>query len=235
MGYDSSALLEALSRFARLLPTPYEVESALNELTSSVTTVFRLTGAGVTFNQGDQLRFVGARGTVVEAMERCQERTQQGPCVDCNRTGEPVAVSDLRDRCVDRWPEYTAVAAGQGVRAVAGIPMRLSGEKVGAVNLYDRAPRVWPRADLDAAGVLADMATGYIVNSNKWLQQQQVTEQLQRALDSRVVIEQAKGIIANARGIGPDEAFVLIRNYARAQQAKLHTVAQAIIEVGLRL
>ncbi|WP_378730773.1 GAF and ANTAR domain-containing protein [Nocardia brasiliensis] len=234
MAYDAEALVEVLSRFARMLPTEYRVETALDELVSSVTAVLGLTGAGVTMESGGQLRFVTAPSEQIAEVERCQEHAQQGPCVDAHHNGHPVTVDDL-SKHLDRWPQYTSVAARYNVAAVAGVPMRLNGHKVGAIDLYADQPRDWSAADVEVARLLADMATGYVVNAGRRFQQQQLTEQLQQALNSRVVIEQAKGIIANARAISPDEAFTLIRRYARAQQAPLHAVARAIVEVGLRV
>jgi GAF domain-containing protein len=234
MAHDSSALVEALARFARLLPTPYKVETALDELVLSVTAVFDLVGAGVSLLEDGVLRFVSATTAPVVTLERVQELTQQGPCMEASNTGEVVAVADLRESA-GRWPDYTDTALELGVLAVAGIPMWLNQERLGAVNLYSTGPRTWSEEDLDAARTLASVATGYIVNANKWSQAQQVTEQLEQALESRVVIEQAKGIIASVRGITPDAAFDLIRKHARANRAPLHAIARAIIEVGLRV
>ncbi|WP_019930511.1 GAF and ANTAR domain-containing protein [Nocardia sp. BMG111209] len=234
MAHDSSALVEALARFARLLPTPYKVETALDELGMSVTKVFDLVGAGICLLEDGVLRFVSATAAPVATLERVQELSRQGPCMEASHTGEVVAVSDLRES-TDRWPRYTETALQVGVLAVAGIPMWLNEERLGAVNLYSAGPRIWSEADLDAARILASVATGYIVNANKWNQQQQVTEQLEQALESRVVIEQAKGIIATVRNITPDAAFDLIRKHARTNRTPLHTIARAIIEAGLRV
>lgn len=234
MAHDKTALVQALARFARLLPTPYQVETALDELVTSATAVFDLAGAGVSLLEGDRLRFVSATSEPVTTLERIQELEQQGPCMDASHSGELVTAADLRD-CAARWPQYCPTADRVGIRAVAGIPMSLNSEKLGAVNLYSSVPREWPDDDLDAARVLADMATGYLVNANSWAQQQQVTEQLTRALESRTIIEQAKGIIASVHAISPAAAFDLIRKYARANQAPLHAVAHAIVEAGLRV
>ncbi|WP_067686319.1 ANTAR domain-containing protein [Nocardia jejuensis] len=233
MAHDKAVLVRALARFARLLPTPYKVETALDELVTSATEVFDLAGAGVSLLEGERLRFVSATSEPVITLERVQELEQQGPCMDASTSGELVSAPDLStDR---RWPHYRQTAARVGIQAVAGIPMSLNGDKVGAVNLYSALPRPWTDDDLEAALVLADMATGYLVNANTLLQHQQVTEQLNRALESRTIIEQAKGIISSVREISPAEAFELIRKYARANQAPLHAVAHAIVEAGLRI
>ena len=113
--------------------------------------------------------------------------------------------------------------------------MRLADEVIGALDLYAAEPRDWSDDDMAAAGVLADMATGLLVNASKLQQHQQLNDQLHRALESRIVVEQAKGIIANARGIWPDTAFQVIRRHARSHNTSLRTVAEAIVTVGLRV
>ncbi|MBF6241033.1 GAF and ANTAR domain-containing protein [Nocardia otitidiscaviarum] len=234
MAVDQKALVAALSRFARILPTDYDVASALDELAGAVTQILGLAGAGVTVESEGRLRFVTAHSEHIAAVEKHQELAQEGPCVHSHSTGEVVAVADLRER-LERWPEYAAAALQHGVAAVAGVPMRLNGISVGTIDLYSSEVRDWASEDLEVAQVFADMATGYVVNADKRRQTQQLTEQLQQALASRVVIEQAKGIIANAAGITPDEAFERIRRYARDHQARLYAVVHAIVDAGLRL
>lgn len=153
--------------------------------------------------EGDRLAFDAGVGGQVTELERLQEETQIGPCDTAFRSGQIVSASDL-DAETDRWPEYCRTAATLGVGAVASIPMRLGEQTVGAVNLYAGESRVWDKEDMAAAVVLADMATAYLINASKHRQQVELAEQLQRALDVRVIIEQAKGMLAVRRGIAPD-------------------------------
>ncbi|MEV0248228.1 GAF and ANTAR domain-containing protein [Nocardia sp. NPDC050712] len=234
MPVDGKALMTALSRFAQLLPTEYDVATALDGLVQSVTDVLGLTGAGVTMESQGRLRFMVAHNERLATIERNQEITQEGPCVQAHATGNVVAVNSLRTH-VERWPRYTAVALRQRIEAVAAIPMHLSDSKIGTIELYSEPARTWSAPDLEVARVLADMATGYVINADKRHQQQQLTEQLQQALRSRIVIEQAKGIIANDRGITTDAAFEVIRRYSRDHQARLYAVAHAVVDAGLRL
>ncbi|WP_238586185.1 GAF and ANTAR domain-containing protein [Rhodococcus rhodochrous] len=234
MAYRHQEFVAALSKFAQRLLTPYEVDAALDAVVRKVTSVLELTGAGVTLHVDGRLRFVTAAGDRIESMERCQERFDAGPCAHAFNHGETVAVADVRGRD-DLWPEFAAEARLLGIAAVAGVPMQLGEVKVGALDLYCREPREWADDELAAAQVFADMATGYIVNSDKLRQQEQLSAQLQTALDTRVVVEQAKGITAQARGVTPAAAFELIRSYARRHQAPVRAVAQAIVEVGLRI
>ena len=232
--YDQSLFLQTLSRFARVLPAQYDLELALVELTESVAAVLDLVGSGVTMAEEGQLRFVTAVSQASGELERIQEEQQAGPCQDAYDTGDAVWVPDVRVETT-RWPEFAAAATRLGVAGVAGIPMRLSNQIIGALNLYSSTPRVWSEEDLAAATVLADVATSYVINASKMRQQQQLSEQLQQALESRVVIEQAKGITAHQHSVTVDEAFHLMRGHARNNNASIRAVAQAIVAVGLQV
>ena len=233
--YDQSLFLQTLSRFAVVLPARYDLEAALTELTESLTAVLGLSGSGVTMaDEGGRLRFVTAVSQASGELERNQEEQQAGPCRDAYDTGEVVRVTDVREESA-RWPEFSATATRVTVAGVAGIPMRLDDQIIGALNLYSPEPREWPDEDIAVAGVLADVATSYVVNASKLRQQQQLSEQLQGALESRVIIEQAKGITAQQNSVTIDKAYQLMRAHARNNNANLRMVAEAIVAVGLRV
>jgi GAF domain-containing protein len=234
MMYDQTLFLQTLSRFAVVLPARYDLEAALTELTESVTAVLGLSGSGVTMAEEGRLRFVTAVSQASGDLERNQEHQQAGPCRDAFDTGEVVRVTDVREES-GRWPEFAATATRLGVAGVAGIPMRLADEIIGALNLYATEPRQWSDQDIAVAGVLADVGTSYVVNASKLRQQEQLSEQLQEALESRVVIEQAKGITAQQNTITVDHAYLLMRRHARNNNAKLRLVAEAIVAVGLQV
>jgi GAF domain-containing protein len=232
--YDQRLFLQTLSRFAVVLPAHYDLEVVLNELTESVTAVLGLVGSGVTLAEEGELRFVTAVGEASGELERRQEEQQAGPCRDAFESGRVVRVTDVRLES-DRWPEFSATATRVGVAGVAGIPMRLADEMIGAVNLYSPEPREWSDEDVAVARVLADVATSYVVNASKLHQQEQLSEQLQQALESRVVIEQAKGITAYMHTVSVDQAYELMRRHARNNNASLRVVAEAIVAVGLQV
>ena len=166
-----------------------------------------------------------------------QEAHQSGPCVDAVRTGTPVTVSDLTAHpdAATRWPDYVVQANALGVRAVAGIPMVTDKGVIGAVNSYDAAPHNWSPQDLALARILADMATGYLVHASALARERRTSQQLRLALETRIVIEQAKGILANAEGISIDTAFERLRKHARGHNARIHDVAYAVVHLELRL
>ena len=232
--HDQAVFLRTLSTFARALPSGYEVEVVLADLTQSVTQVLGLGGAGVTLAESGRLRLATAMGEVFEELERVQEDNQRGPCRDAFESGVVVSCSDVRVEDA-RWPEYAEAARRLGVAAVAGVPMRLADQVVGAMNIYDAQPREWSEEDLAAASVLADVATSYLVNASKLHQQQQLNEQLTTALESRAVIEQAKGITAGDAGVSVQEAYHRIRRHARNHNTSLRAVAEAVVNLGLRV
>jgi len=234
--YDQSLLLQTLSRFAVILPARYDLQEALSELTESVTTVLDLCGSWVTMADGGRLGFLTAVSQASAELERdhAQLHPFPCPCRDAYSTGDVVRVTDVREEST-RWPEFSASATRLSVAGVAAIPMRLADEVIGALNLYSPEPRDWSDEDMAVAGVLANVATSYMVNASKLRQQQQLTEQLQEALDSRVVIEQAKGITAQQHAVSVSEAYQLMRGHARRNNASLKVVAEAIVAVGLQV
>jgi GAF domain-containing protein len=232
--YDQPLFLQTLSRFAVVLPVRYDLEAALSELTESVTAVLGLCGSGVTMAEDGRLRFVTAVSQASGELERSQEEQQAGPCRDAYQTGQVVRVTDMRKESA-RWPEFSAIATSLSVAGVAGIPMRLDDQIIGALNLYSPEPREWSDVDIAVARVLADVATSYVVNASKLRQQEQLSEQLQEALESRVVIEQAKGITAYKNAVTIDQAYQLMRRHARNNNASLRLVAEAIVSVGLQV
>jgi GAF domain-containing protein len=232
--YDEPLFLRTLSKLAHVLPAAYDVSAVLAELTASVTGVLGLAGSGVSLAETGQLRFVTAVTAASSDLERVQEQYQRGPCREAFDTGERVSVTDVR-LCGQVWPEFAEAARRLGVAGVAGIPMRLADQTIGALDLYAAEAREWSDTDLNVAGVLADAATSYIVNASTLRQQQQLNEQLQHALDSRIVIEQAKGITAQHDDITVEAAYQRMRRHARDHNGTLRTVAEAIVNVGLRV
>ena len=232
--YDRKLFFHTLSRFAVVLPVRYDLQATLSELTESVTKVLGLSGSGVTMAEDGRLRFVTAVSDASAELERTQEKWRASPCWHAFETGEVVRVSDVRLESA-RWPEFSEAATRLNVAGVAGIPMRLADKVVGALNLYAAEPRDWADADVAVASVLADVATSYVVNASKLRQQEQLSEQLQEALESRIVIEQAKGITAQQHAVSVDEAYQRMRRHARANNASMRVVAEAIVAVGLEV
>ena len=178
------------------------------------------------------MRFATATNESITHLENIQQDSQEGPCHVAYRTNQPVFVRDLREST--DWPQLSDAALRAGLFSVAGIPTSFDGRAVGSLNIYDNKVRDWTEQDLAATRVLADIATGYVVHASELDQARRVNEQLESALESRVVIEQAKGMLAAERGITVDQAFAILRKHARTRRAPVRTVAQAVVELGLR-
>ena len=227
--------LEALSGFARELPDQCEVGGILQHLTERATEAFGLAGAGVILLRDGVVRLV-ASANPLDTFDAGGTGTVAGPGAVAATTGHIIAADDLAEEEWTRyWPEYTARARQLGIQAMAAIPMMVAGEPIGVMNLYSASPRQWTPYDLQVATILADIAAGYLARSQESEQQRRTAEQLQRALNSRIVIEQAKGMLAAAHGTSIDEAFRMLRKHARDHNVRIHDVASAVVNLGLRL
>ncbi len=175
------------------------------------------------------LHHVGASDESARLLELFQVQHEEGPCLDCYRTGQPVTVGDLATE-TSRWPAFTERALASGVRSVHAFPMRLRDQVIGALNVFGTEPR---RLDPDEARVvqaLADLATIAIIQERLIRQAELLTEQLQFALNSRVVIEQAKGAVARSLGVSVEEAFDLMRSHARRERVGLTDLALRVVQ-----
>lgn len=230
---SQAVLVRVLSDFARTLVSNYAIGDVLYDLVERVTEVLDLAGAGVTLEADGRMTTATAFSERVARLERVQEEAQTGPCVEAHRTGQPVLVADIGDEA-ERWGEFVAAARDVGISAVAGIPMQLGPARLGALNLYAAGPRSWSEEDVAVAQVLADMATSYLASASALEQSRRTAEQLEEALRSRVLIEQAKGMLAAERNVSVDRAFELLRDHARNHNASLRSVADAVVRLGLR-
>ena len=229
----SDQTLDGLLDFARLLAGGgREVSDVLNDLSGHLTEVLHVFGAGVSLRSQGQMRFATSDRNVLAELERVQEAEQRGPCVDAARTGKPVLAPQLVEyRHV--WPGYVERAKELGIAAVATVPMR-DGEVIGTIDLYEVVERDWTEREVKIASLLAHMAAGFLHTSATLEAEQRTREQLQHALDSRVVIEQAKGILAASQHISVDAAFRRLRKHANDQRSSLRSIATAVVHHGLR-
>jgi GAF domain-containing protein len=231
---DQALLLQALRSFAAAMKRSYDVTEMCYELCDRTVDVLSATGAGVSVvDETEVLRFVTATDERILSIEEIQESSQTGPCVTAYQTRQPVPVSDINAH--PEWPAYRVRAEELQLRSVVGFPLVNDGHGLGALNVYNADPRDWTEDDLDVLGVLADMATAFLVRVSAMLEARQLADQLQRALDSRVVIEQAKGMLAGEHGISLDDAFTRLRNQSRRTNVKLTEICQAVVHMGLRI
>jgi GAF domain-containing protein len=207
----------------------FDIVDLLTLLAERSVEIFDVDAAGLLMSDTrGELRLMAATSEAIQLVELMQLQADQGPCLDCFRTGAPVLVADLDD-APDRWPRFAPEAIGAGFRAVHALPMRLRGKVLGALNLFRTTPGGLDHADAIAAQAMADVATVALLQQRAVTEAQTLAEQLQDALNSRVAIEQAKGVLAAQRGLGMDEAFLQLRRYARAHQRLLTEVAEDVV------
>jgi GAF domain-containing protein len=177
-----------------------------------------------------QLRVVASSNEESDWTELLQVQTDEGPCVDCVRTGEPVTVTDLDDAAA-RWPTFTAALARRSgsYRSVHALPLRLRGEAIGGMNLFHTRAGPLPAADLRLGQALADIATIGILQERAIRHSEVLAEQLQTALNSRVIVEQAKGVLAQTGGLTMEVAFDRLRRHARGHNLLLVDVAHRVV------
>ena len=180
-------------------------------------------------DQHQQLRFMAASNEATKMLELFQLQNDEGPCLQCFRTGVPVLNADLHDQDTP-WPRFAAHATGQGFRTVHAFPMRLRSEIIGALNLFGNDEWHLAEADAHVVQALADAATIGLMQERAVRRAEVLAEQLQSALNSRIVIEQAKGALAQIRGIDVDLAFEVLRAHARATNQRLSELAARVVK-----
>jgi GAF domain-containing protein len=180
-------------------------------------------------NEHGSLQFMAASREDAKLLELFQLQNDEGPCLDAFRTGAAVVNTDLR-REAFRWPRFAPHATAAGFQSVHAFPLRLRSQVIGALNVFGVTDGTHlDNDDVPLVQALADVASIALLQERAVRQGQVLSEQLQGALNSRIVIEQAKGAIAQARGVSVDEAFTLMRAYARSGNRRLGDVARAVV------
>lgn len=227
-------LTEALVDLAQSLVSDYDVGDILDRLCDRATDLLPITGAGVMLldrSKGDAaLVTIAASDARIHAIERLQLELGEGPCLQAWRDGEHVIEPDLEANGQQHWPDFTGRALAAGMASVYSFPLRFNEERIGAINLFSEKPGDFTDEHVQTAELLADMATIYIINARTLGESVELSSQLQRALDGRVIIEQAKGKLSERLGIDVDDAFECLRRYARSNGRRLHDVAQAVVD-----
>lgn len=225
----------AFVELADTLVADFDTLDFLHTLASRAVELLDAAAVGVMVtDQRGHLRVVAASSEQARLLELFELQSDEGPCLDCFRTGVPVAQADL-SLPEARWPRFATEARRAGYRAVSAVPMRLRDEVVGALNLFGYAPA--PPSELDdrLGQALADVATIGLLQQRTVHRRDLLAEQLESALHSRVLIEQAKGVLAERSRISMDHAFALLREHARGHQTLLSEVARAVIDEDLEI
>ena len=222
-------LAETFVAMADTLVADFDLVEFLSLLSERCVELFEAETAGVMLAvPGSGLALVASSSERMRLIEIFELQGDEGPSPDCYRTGEAVTEADLDT--TTRWPTFTAEARRVGFRAVNAVPLRLRGQVIGALNLFRNAVGPLPESDLRAAQALADVATLSILQHRINNEQHLLSEQLDHAFHSRIVIEQAKGMLAERAKVDIDEAFCLLRRYAQTHHRQLTRLAREVLD-----
>ncbi|MCD4535531.1 GAF and ANTAR domain-containing protein [Nocardioides sp. cx-169] len=227
-------IIRAFVEMSNELVDDYDVVDVLAQLTGHCAGLLDVASAGLLLADGRGVLHLAASSSErVHHLEVFQLQRDEGPCLDCFQGGEAVLVRDLADE-EQRWPQFSRAARDSGFRSVHALPMRLTGHVLGALGLFGETPGVLNDEDLALAQALLHVATVAIVNERSAIDRATVNSQLQRALTSRIIVEQAKGVLAQASGLSMDDAFAGLRRYARDHGTKLSVIASQVVDRELQ-
>ncbi len=226
-------MARTLVELADTLVDDFDVVELLTTLANRCVEVLDITAAGIMLaSPAGHLRTVASSNNAMLLLELFEEQADEGPCSDAFRSGSAVVHDDLADGS-HPWPAFGPRAAGAGFRSAAAVPLRLRHQTVGALNMFRHTPGPLDDADVTVAQAFADAATIAILQHRAVEEAQALNVQLQQALNSRIVIEQAKGIISESLRTDMEDAFRLLRTYARSNNLRLSDVAARTAEKSL--
>jgi GAF domain-containing protein len=227
---DERQVTDVFVEMADTLVADFDLIDFLHLLTERCVQLLDVSATGLLLtDQRGALRVTAASTEQARLLELFQLQVDEGPCLDCFRTGQPVSVPDL-STTADRWPQFAPAAVHTGFAAVAALPMRLRDEVIGALNLFHTQPAA-VTADKQRLGqALADIATIGILQERAIRTRDILTQQLETALHSRIIIEQAKGVVAEREGLETGQAFERLRAVSRAHNRRLAELAQVIVD-----
>ena len=229
------ALADTFVTLADTLVDDYDVVDLMQRLVDVSVSLLGAQAAGLLLvDQRGGLTVVASSSDESRLLEVFQLQNNQGPCLDCVTTATAVSCGDLVAE-TDRWPMFAQAAAEAGFRSVVALPLRLRSEVVGGLNLFYKQPQQIPSVDQRIGQAFADVATIGILQQRAMHRGALLAEQLQQALNSRVTIEQAKGVLAERLGVDVGQAFSALRVYARSHNMKLTDVAMAIVRGELNI
>lgn len=227
-------IVHTFVEFAGTLTGGFDVVEFLHRLTQSSEELLECAEVGLLLaDASGALRVMASSSERSEALDLLQSQHSEGPCFECFHGGRPVYSVDLEADAA-RWPRFAPVAMQMGFLSVQAVPMRVGGDTVGAINLFRSQTGRLPGPDIELAQGLADMAAIALWQERVVRESRDVIEQLQTALTSRVIIEQAKGMLAASAHVGVDEAFVRLRDHARTHNLPLSDVARDLVDGRLQ-
>jgi GAF domain-containing protein len=222
-------LAETFVLLADTLVDDYDVVDLLDLLVRACVDLLSITAAGLLLDdQKGNLAVIASSSEETRLLEIYQLQNNEGPCLDCVHRGKPVTSANLEAE-VARWPLFVPAALAAGFRSVVAVPLRLRDQTIGGLNMFRGGTEPMTPDDQRLAQAFADVATIGILQRRSTHRSTMVAEQLQHALNSRVVIEQAKGVLAERKAVNMDAAFDALRHHARSHNLKLTDVAFSVV------
>jgi GAF domain-containing protein len=226
---DQQRLSRVFVELADTLVTDFDVVEFMTVLAHRCVELLGASESGVVLaDERGSLRSVASSHESARLLDLFEIQNQEGPCLDCYRSGEQVVNASLTP-AEYRWPRFGAEARRLGFTTVHALPMRLRGQVIGAVNVFASNAATLTEDEIGVGQALADVATVGLLQERSLREARLLNEQLQAALNGRIVIEQAKGMLAERRDIEMDAAFETLRRYARNTNQKLSDVAHAVV------
>ncbi|MGD0068697.1 MAG: GAF and ANTAR domain-containing protein [Streptosporangiaceae bacterium] len=226
---DGQLLSETFVELTDTMVADFDIIDFLHVLTRRSAELLNVSAAGLLLaDPRGELRVVAASSEAARLLELFQLQSDQGPCLDCFRSGRPVSATDLTPD--QRWPRFADAAGQAGFCAVQALPMRLRDQVIGALNLFRGTAGAFDADTVQVGQALADVATISLLHERNMRRSDTLNEQLQAALNSRVIIEQAKGKLAERLGIDVNQAFTVLRDQARNRNQRLSDLARAFVD-----
>ncbi|CAB4557453.1 MAG: ANTAR domain-containing protein [Actinomycetes bacterium] len=234
MTSQQTLIAETMVTLADNLVADFDVIDLLTVLADRCVSVLGVSAAGLMLAGPDgTLRVIASSSERMRLLELFELQAEEGPCLESYLSGDAVAQVDL-ESAMDRWPRFAPEAIASGFRAVHAIPLRLRGEVIGALNLFQDDTRGIDDEGLRAARAFADVATIAILQYRAISRSHELVDQLNTALNRRIVIEQAKGVVAEREHVDMEGAFEALRQHARDHNLRLSDVAAAVVAGSLR-
>jgi transcriptional regulator with GAF, ATPase, and Fis domain len=226
-------LARTFVELADTLVADYDIVDFLSTLADRCVEFLETVEVGlVLLDRQGRLQVMAASTERMRVAELFEVQNEEGPCFECLREGEQVLNRRL-DSAQDRWPRFAPLARETGFQMVHALPLRLRRDVIGAVNVFDTELRERTTQQVNLTQALADAATIGILQERTVRRQIDVAGQLQGALNSRIVIEQAKGVVAEQQRVSMEDAFAMLRGYSRTSRIPLSDVARAVIDRSL--
>ena len=224
-----AVLARAFVRLADTLASDFDIVEFLHRLSEDSVEILRAEAAGVMLaDPRGGLRLIASSDERMRLLELFELQDAQGPCLDAFSSGRAIQASAADSRA--RWPAFAPRASSEGFQVMCAVPLRVRTDVIGALNLFRGSDEPFTRTEIEIAQAMGEMAAIGLIQERALRERNLLTEQLQAALNSRVVIEQAKGMLAEYLAMTVDNAFKLLRSYARHHNRKLSEVASGVVD-----